>query len=381
MAIARRRPLVALAVALAAAAPLAGCSSSEDATPSGPGSEVPPSEADTAGSGVDDPADPDPPASPPADPSDTAPLDTAPTDTDPSDTAPVDTVPAGDPATYCARSADFYVVADALDLIGDGDDAAVGLLLTELQRIGPDAVAAAPTAEAAEPPSEALNAVDTLVDAFLPIGFDLDRLGEIDDLEAVDDAFKRFDAVLVELEAFLVESCDEDVDELSARARAYAAEIAGSGTVVVSDDSGTIEVRVPAAWVEVDGSPNQGLAKLAAAPDVADFLASFLGSFTVPGVLVSVGGPDGSPAWEEWLATAEESLVQRGCRVTEAFPYTDVIYSGEERILSCPGTEGNEVILVAGSDADGVPSFLVTMVLPVDDVETQRTVLDSFFVG
>ena len=52
--------------------------------------------------------------------------------------------------------------------------------------------------------------------------------------------------------------------------------------------------------------------------------------------------------------------------VTEAFPYTDVIYSGEERILTCPGAADNEVILVAGSDADGGPSFLVTMVLPID---------------
>jgi hypothetical protein len=359
---------------VASVAPLAACSSSEDATLS--------TDPPTTGPPAEDPSASGPASS---DPASSDPATTVPAVTDPATSSPPDPVstdpPATDPATYCARSADFYVVADALDLIGDGDDAAVGLLLTELQRIGPDVVAAAPTPEAAEPPTAALEAVDTLVAAFVPIGFDLDRLGELDDLEAVDDAFKQFDSVLVELETFLVESCGEDLVELSARSAAYAAEIAGTGTVVVTDDDGTIEVRVPTGWVEVDGTPNQGVAKLAASPDVDAFLASFLGTFTVPGVVVSVGRADGSPPWAEWLATTEAGLVQRGCEVVESFPYADVIYSGEERILDCPGTEGLELILVAGADADGAPPFLVAMVVPVDDLETQRTILDSFFVG
>ncbi len=142
--------------------------------------------------------------------------------------------------------------------------------------------------------------------------------------------------------SFAQEFTDDLIDEGDAP---VAATDGYDSYVTVSDDSGSITVEVPAEWSDLDGTPQPDFGpSIWASPD----LASFVDTFSTPGVIVEATGLEGPPDLEGVLMEFEFGVA---CNFVGTSPYSDALYTGLiDEYTDCSGL-GTSVFVVAVTDA------------------------------
>jgi hypothetical protein len=119
------------------------------------------------------------------------------------------------------------------------------------------------------------------------------------------------------------------------------------GYVQLVDDTGRITVAVPDTWTDVDTAPaadaSGTVPYIAAAPDIA----SFQGSFDVPGVLYLA-----LPFDADHQALIDRFGLPSGCQALEVVPYDDGLFVGLAQVGSGCGTGAATWTMVAASPAD-----------------------------
>lgn len=147
----------------------------------------------------------------------------------------------------------------------------------------------------------------------------------------------------------------------------------------VSDDSGLLQVDVPTAWREVDGSAWTldgeviGLS-ITAAPRIADFN----NSWTTPGIFFG--------ATDQFSLTMDELLdafdYGDSCDYNGRSPYDDSVYFGKYDLWTNCGGQGTLLVVLGTEPADR--SYLVLVLVQVisdADLEALDYILNSFIVN
>jgi hypothetical protein len=118
--------------------------------------------------------------------------------------------------------------------------------------------------------------------------------------------------------------------------------------VALTDDTGTIAVRVPAGWADVETWPGADGPTIAASTDID----GFVDSFDVAGVIYSAW-----PFADETEMRAEGVSVVTGaldgCTGHQVLPYDDGVFVGSERVHTGCGSAGlGEYHVIAANPAD-----------------------------
>lgn len=148
----------------------------------------------------------------------------------------------------------------------------------------------------------------------------------------------------------------------------------------VTDDSGTLEVEVPDAWVGFDGAPIEIDGRSYPSVSVAPDLAAYYSSYAVSGMSMAVFDdvPSGS---EQVLLEQFAGPAARVCTPQAVEPYEDSLYSGVYQILaSCEGT-ATATAVIAASPAGGSYTILVNIQMATDaDFEALDRIIATFRV-
>jgi len=173
----------------------------------------------------------------------------------------------------------------------------------------------------------------------------------------------------------------EVVEEAGAAPAAESAVSAGySGYVTISDDSGLMQMQVPAEWSDVDGSPwmlegeTIGVS-LAAAPNIDDLY----NTWTTPGVFFG--------ATDQFEVAVSDLLdgfdYSADCTYEGRSVYQDDAYTGEYDFwYGCgSGQEGGMILVLAAQPADASYTALVLIqMLSQADLDAADQILASFVV-
>ncbi len=153
----------------------------------------------------------------------------------------------------------------------------------------------------------------------------------------------------------------------------------GGGTVdsfvTVSDDSGTVSVKVPNTWSQVDGSTVTGdsgatFYSVSASPD----LAAFGQGWSTPGIQVS--------ASKEAVGADIQQVIQnyktgpgKDCTLANEGPYDDSYYVGQFAYFSSCGGTSTDFAILATTDAAKTHLMLVFVQMVSD--QDKNAVLDN----
>lgn len=142
------------------------------------------------------------------------------------------------------------------------------------------------------------------------------------------------------------------------------------------DDTGSVTVDVPAAWVDVRTAPDGEHRQIVASVDVNAFEAGY----DLPGLRLRSGAsPDAravaGAAQADTIAAVEDS----GCELERSLPYDDGVYTGDESILRC-GESDTTVHVIGGATDTATVWFGLVLVIEPGDETTRELVGDSFFV-
>jgi serine protease Do len=146
----------------------------------------------------------------------------------------------------------------------------------------------------------------------------------------------------------------------------------------VTDDTGTLVMQIPTAWVDVSGLPwvesdeEIGIA-IAAAPD----LAGFFGTWDVPGVFF--GASDVLYNRTDPGDVLDGSDFSNDCTYDDRYDYEDAVYTGAYDVwLNCGGTDTALVELEAYADGVGLLVNVQVQVVTDADLEALDTILATF---
>ncbi len=150
--------------------------------------------------------------------------------------------------------------------------------------------------------------------------------------------------------------------------------------VVVTDDSGTLEVEIPAAWSEVVGTTwvvdgEEMGPSLTAAPNIADFEDSW----QTPGLFFAAPQDLVDEVSEAELLDAFDFSDE--CTFDERVDYADELYTGYYDIWSDCGAEGVlYIILAAAPESRAYQTLLSIQVVNQADLEAVDRIFASFVV-
>jgi hypothetical protein len=297
---------------------------------------------------------------------------------------PVELVP------FCESSRSFYLAARGLDFVEDGQVGTLQELFAALAAVVPVAIDTAPSEEFTVEPTAARDQLAVIVSAFEQIGYDESRVAELDDPQALLDAFTAFDATRSSLQEFLVEVCGADDDVLVEQAlgvASAAAAAAGETTepdapveavdgVAITNANSTIALSVPPDWTETEDGLENGRQTLAASSDIEGFFA-----LSAPGVLVLRGeGGFRDGGFVGRVLETQSLLEDAGCVLVDERFYFDNTYTGEERIFEC-GNDELDVRIFGGLNEDESLYAMVLLVQPADQPGTRQLILETFLVS
>lgn len=180
--------------------------------------------------------------------------------------------------------------------------------------------------------------------------------------------------------------------EASTSFAGLASDVGGTGAVdgyseymLVTDDYGSIQMEVPGAWSEVDGSAwvDGGEvigASLVAAPD----LEGFLTTWSTPGVAFSVSDDLAKLGGYIQLLDIVRETYLEGCELDGRYDYQDPLYRGRYDLFrNCGGAGGSWALVLSAVPIDEPQAFLilVEVVMVTDaDVDALERILDTFQV-
>lgn len=147
--------------------------------------------------------------------------------------------------------------------------------------------------------------------------------------------------------------------------------------VEVTDDTGTISVEVPAAWAQVDGSPegDGGIPALAAAPD----LEAFNTMWSAAGVNVAATQESLDP--DELL---DEFLTEAGAACTDSGreDYDDGLYVGRAQYYEqCEGSEAVVVGIAAQPEDLSFTTLVIIQIETTADFAALDKIIETFTVS
>ena len=152
--------------------------------------------------------------------------------------------------------------------------------------------------------------------------------------------------------------------------------------VDIVDDTGSITVRVPDTWAQIDGAPYADANgatwySLTASPDIAGYQSGF----TTPGVSVSAA-PIGTESPDAILAGIDAQASQVCTATAQAQPYADGFATGVYSYWSSCGGSTSDFAIIAATTDDGTAVLWVSvqMVSEFDKSTALDNILQSFFV-
>ncbi|MCZ7527296.1 MAG: S1C family serine protease [Acidimicrobiia bacterium] len=152
-----------------------------------------------------------------------------------------------------------------------------------------------------------------------------------------------------------------------------------SGYVTITDDSGTLEVEVPAEWSQVQGTPyvlddGTELPQIIAAGD----LQAYAASYDVPGMEFLAAGPELGFTPAVLLDAIGPSV---DCTSAGREPYDDGLYTGELEVWQDCGGTGTQVVTIAAQPAGGEFIMAVFVQIVSDaDLEALDHIIQTFRV-
>lgn len=148
--------------------------------------------------------------------------------------------------------------------------------------------------------------------------------------------------------------------------------------VTVNDDSGTLQVEIPSAWVDINGSEwvendNPIGVAVSAAPNLDDFWDTW----GTPGMFFGASATLNQTT-DEML---DEFQFTNSCTYEGRTPYEDPLYTGVYDLWSDCGDAGTLYVVVAATPADGAFLILVQVAVVTDaDLDALDHILNSFVV-
>lgn len=157
-------------------------------------------------------------------------------------------------------------------------------------------------------------------------------------------------------------------------------EAAGSGAtydsyVQVSDDSGLLSLKVPAAWSEVNGlSTEDGDPAVSASHD----MEAYREQYDISGVMFIVSRDYTTQTDAQILdGAAVDGCVSQGRK-----PYQDNLYSGTfEFFAGCGGTEAARAVVVARPPGNEFGAFIDIQIVTDADLQALDEIMNSFVVN
>ena len=153
-----------------------------------------------------------------------------------------------------------------------------------------------------------------------------------------------------------------------------------SGYVLITDDSGALQVEVPQEWDEVDGSPwvldgQQIGVSVAASSD----LGSFVDTYTTPGVFF--GASRVLLQQYDVNTLLDDADFSDECTYDGRYEYDDGVYVGYYDLYIDCGTAQTSIVSTAAVPESG--AFIVwvlTQIVSAGDVEAFGRIVDTFDV-
>ena len=151
-----------------------------------------------------------------------------------------------------------------------------------------------------------------------------------------------------------------------------------------TDDTGTIEISVPAAWTATYTAPitaadGTTVPRIAASTDLAAFLPpqGTPDTFSVPGVIYAA-----QPFNADTMAVLTSMGMGTSCTDGGIAPYNDDVFTGYFQTWTNCGGGATEIITLAASPADSSATVTLLIQLPTPDATALQTVVSSFnFAG
>ncbi len=170
-----------------------------------------------------------------------------------------------------------------------------------------------------------------------------------------------------------------------------AVEVVGAGSgrpsgefVDVTDDSGSVQVSVPAEWEDVDGASITDAAgnvwsSVIASPDID----SLLGGWTTPGVSV-MASPTAlaTTSVDGLLASTASSVSGDGCVSEGAQPFADGYHTGKyDYYTGCGEADADYIVIAATADSGGYLVYVIIQAVTDDDLAAVDRIVGSFIAG
>ncbi|WP_370323706.1 hypothetical protein [Euzebya sp.] len=171
-------------------------------------------------------------------------------------------------------------------------------------------------------------------------------------------------------------------EEAIADEMAVGGETSYASYTTITDDTGAIQVEVPAEWNQVDGRPftdEQGrqLFDVRAAPD----LEGFTNTWDVPGLIVTASTEVAQSENEVTLLDELVGPFSGVCTYLGRQPYDDGLYTGQADVFeNCGGTETGYLILGAVPNTRAFVIRVQVQVVAERDVEALGRALASFVI-
>jgi hypothetical protein len=275
---------------------------------------------------------------------------------------------------FCEASLEYAVRSDATELAEEGNVVALAALIESSADALVEVIEVAPSEEFAEEPLRLLDLIAFAVEEYAAIDFDDSRAEKLSG--EFFEAAEEIEAIEDDLDSFLLEECNIDIDDFEVDAEQYAlgVTIATQEFLSLNDDTGNIVVDVPIEWSQIDGAPDGTATFLLATPNSPAFESSggpgiFIASFEAAEV-----------AWEQRLDDEAAFWINElGCSIEDDVPYDDGTYLGTEVVLSCPETTA-VTRLIAGDNADDSVSFIIVLTHPEGRVDITDRVEATVFV-
>ena len=155
--------------------------------------------------------------------------------------------------------------------------------------------------------------------------------------------------------------------------------------VAVTDDYGAIQVEVPAAWAEVDGSAwTDGGDVIGASIYAATSLDEFLGGWSQPGLifnasddLAQLGG------YVQLLDLKREAFIE-SCKLDDRYEYQDSAYRGKfDYFTNCGGPGGADYLVLSAVPIATPEAYLILVEIQIvseADLDAADRILATFQV-
>lgn len=169
-------------------------------------------------------------------------------------------------------------------------------------------------------------------------------------------------------------SFEEEIEEEVADAEGY------GEFVFVNDDSGTLEVEIPAAWADIDGAPWESDGEeLGPGISAAADLQAFDESWAEPGMFFIAFRELAQEMNETELLDIFEYSEE--CTFDERVEYSDSVYTGFYDVWSDCGGQGTLlVVLAAAPEARDHLALVGVQIVTDADIEALDRILNSFIV-